>query len=138
MRSWLYNLIISTTSITDLIPAPAWHSSGDIDPAAEQLAKPFGVIRFLDESSAFTRMSGSPVSQIAQMWVHDVPGSMLLHDAVIKELKDLLTAKDLVPYRDGSGLVIIDIEWNGVSADLYDDGFNTNTRYGACTITGRQ
>lgn len=127
MRRLLHQAIIAQSALTAFIPAGRWYQQGAVD---AQPAVPFAVIGFVGTAPTPSR-SGQPVVQI---WVHDKKGSYAKIDRILEILRSDLEA--LGEIYDGSSR-IVDIRWNGDSGDLVDDGFDTNTKYGSFTITGR-
>lgn len=72
------------------------------------------------------------------VWVHDEPGDYALIDAILVDLRRVLTGIEATQWTELSGQTgwVSVIEWNGDSGDLADDGHNTIVRTASFSIVG--
>jgi hypothetical protein len=125
MRALVHQWLTSHAALTALIPAERWIQQGALD---NPPARPFAVVGFTDRPR-------SDVGSAQPIWVHDDRGSYSRIDSVVELLEaDLPNA---TPLEDSANR-IVDIRWDGSSADLTDDGYSTNVRNVNFTLTGRK
>jgi hypothetical protein len=128
MRALVHQWLTSHAALTALIPAERWIQQGALD---NPPARPFAVVGFTDRPRSDV---GSAQPRLA-IWVHDDRGSYSRIDSVVELLEaDLPNA---TPLEDSANR-IVDIRWDGSSADLTDDGYSTNVRNVNFTLTGRK
>lgn len=70
------------------------------------------------------------------IWAHDEPGSYVLIDDVLKEIRFGLS-KILFPVMEPN-FTLADCRWENDSDDLYDDGFRTAVRNSSYQLVGKE
>jgi hypothetical protein len=128
MRELIHTWLTTQTYLTTIIPAERWIQQGAVD---DPPPRPFAVVGFADRPRSDM---GSAQPRLA-VWVHDDRGSYAKIDSILQYVEETLPGA--VPLEDSDSR-IVDIRWDGSSADLTDDGYNTNTRNAQFIITGRK
>jgi hypothetical protein len=128
MRRLVYQALINSSALTQVIPVQRWIQAGAMDLA---IPRPFAVIRMTDGAPSISKS----VQPSLQIWIHDDRGSYTRIDSTLELVKTALNAA--VPLEDATHR-IVDINWTGDSPDLVDEGYDTNTKYASFTLTGRK
>ena len=71
--------------------------------------------------------------QLLDVWVHDDSRDYLRIDGILNRVKALLEAIESMHFTEGW---ITQIEWQGSSPDLRDDGYDTVTRNSTFKVIG--
>ena len=82
-----------------------------------------------------TRAFGSKGQDRVQIWAHDKSHDYGRVSACLARLRDLLPAAVQLPGADG--WTFVTAEWRGEGPDLYDDGYQTVTRFADFTLVSR-
>jgi hypothetical protein len=103
-------------------------------PGMPDTSPPFIVVRALPFLPA---LSPSRVQTMPYLiWVHDQQGSFeAIIGPVLSRLRAVLPTD--LPIKTVDGAVIMNCVWEADSADLFDQGFETATRYGQYRLTVR-
>jgi hypothetical protein len=128
MRQLVYEWLTQDGYLTAVIPAERWIQQGAMD---DPPPRPFAVVGFTDRPRTDV---GSARPRLV-VWIHDNRGSYFRIDDIIKYLEEELPSA--VPLENDD-YRIVDIRWEGSSADLTDDGYSTNTRNAEFSLTGRK
>lgn len=110
MRANIYEAVSSA-----VYPVPVFESNS-VDTVRE---RPFAILRWEEHNYTFGRALGP---QKLAVWVHDSRNDYQRINEELDKIEDVLTAMVHV----GS---VSQVKLLGRSADLYDDGFKTITRY---------
>lgn len=105
------------------------YAANAVDTPAEEC---FLVLTWSEATSVFQRTGTEGLT----VWVHDVNRDYGRIDQVLDRVADVLTAAEHVVGEDGWTLTLA--EWAGEGPDLYDDGYNTCTRYADFTVVSRR
>jgi hypothetical protein len=103
-------------------------------PGHPDLLPPFLVVRAVAVVPALEKTN---VQQIPYfIWVHDQQGSFEdVIGTVLTRLRQIMPTSS--PEDTDDGETIMACVWQGDSADLFDEGFGTATRYGQYQVTAR-
>lgn len=113
--------------IRDATAVPVYGSNAVDTPDESQ----FCIVRFEETTKAF----GLVGSQRITVWVHDTDRNYDFINAALGNVKEALTNAIHTPGADGG--VLSQATWNGDSADLFDDGYETCTRNAGFDINSR-
>lgn len=80
-----------------------------------------------------TKGVGNSVRQSVDIWVHDRDRDYVRIDAILKRVKAILTSVESITATEGH---ISQIDYEGSSPDLRDDGYDTITRNSTFTVIG--
>lgn len=130
MRKLVYDLLIAQSVLTDQVPAVRWYEEGAV--IDTPLARPFVILKTTGTSRNVGRFT------TLEIWVYDDRGSYTKIDNFLRTLRSFLdTAAESSRTRsDGSVVRLVTTDWQGDSADLYDDIFRCGTRYGSWRLIG--
>lgn len=109
--------------VQEIYPANA------VDTPAEEC---FLILTWADAGKAYGRTGAEGLT----VWVHDRNRDYGRIDQVLDRAAEVLTAATHVVGEDGWTLTLA--EWAGEGPDLYDDGYNTCTRYADFTVVSRR
>lgn len=118
-RAALHTLLEGDVSLQTL-GVQAVYSTNSVDTPKEGL---FLVVRWDLTSAAFKNRGTDRFS----IWAHDVRRDYGRINDVLRRLKDLIPAQIHLSGTDGYTLTTA--KWLGEGPDLFDDGYNTCTRY---------
>jgi hypothetical protein len=93
--------------------------------------KRFLIVSWQPGSAAF----GKHGSEAVLVWAHDKDRDYTAVDAALSRVRDLLHDATHIVGEDGRTLTTA--RWNGVSDDLYDDGYGTVTKNADFTVVSR-
>jgi hypothetical protein len=122
---WARNTLVGNSSVVSDVPANRIFAAGSVEGRPPTR---FIVLRFGPEVPRV----GDAIEQELQVWIHDEPGS---YDAINNCLSLTRTALEAGPIAVQGAIAC---NWNGNSADLADDGFNTLARYASYLLIGRK
>lgn len=91
----------------------------------------FLILVWADTTRAYARIGAEGLA----VWVHDKNRDYGRIDRVLDRVADVLTEAEHLVGDDGQTLTLV--EWAGEGPDLYDDGYNTCTRYAEFTVVSR-
>jgi hypothetical protein len=131
MRKWLYNQLINDPVVTAFAPVENILSSGAFNIEAPQQQARLVIIRGEAEALRGPQLGKSWNWGV---WCHDVPGSYVAIDDILRHLR--ISLVDAAPYLDDEWRITA-CEWLGDSPDLVDPDKTTVVRYGTYRITGR-
>lgn len=123
-RTYLFDQL--TTPPLSAVPAARVYSFGTREAIPQ---KPFVMYRLLDKNIT---IAGVAFTQVLEVWAHDEVGSYVRIDSILKEVKGRLEG----PVVGETGLN--QIRFDGLSGDLFDDGFKSNTKYAQFTLVGKE
>jgi hypothetical protein len=126
MRRLIYNIWSTNAGLMALLPGGLF---GDRVEIPSETLRPFGI---LTHEGPLPGMA-SHLQSRTTLWVHDEPGDYTRIDAALKEAKNVLLAA--VP-ATLNGVWLNDVQWEGVSLDLFDDTRRTNVKNAAFLLTG--
>ncbi len=130
MRAAIRTLLMADAGITNVI-GDRYFLGGSVDALEDT---PAIVVRFLDGLPAPTGEEPVQGTTVVQIQVHDRTGDFTVIRNVLKRVRDVLTTSFHVAGDDG---VFVHAKWDGDSADVRDDGFNTLTKYSSFTVLSR-
>jgi hypothetical protein len=130
MRKLLYNALVGTTSIADLVPAERWIARSAL---TERPQTPFVVYAFGETTLALSAATAR--FQTFELWVHDEAGDYTVIDSILDEIEDVVSGWEQL---EGYGYRALRVEWNGRSGDLADDDLRTAVRTGSFRAVGRR
>ena len=122
-RAAMFNLVAGVTQNTDAV-----YENNSIDTPQQ---RPFVNLRWEEKPKSF----GFHGRERMSIRVHDEPGSYDRIRQSLDEIRDAVTSA--VHVDGGDGETITQCDWEGRSADLYDDGFGTITKYDTYTVVSR-
>jgi hypothetical protein len=125
-RTWLYQKVVAF--VGDKVGNRVFQSLDEDETPDE---KPFIVLRFGTDVPEVVNSSEGVQSLTGVIWVHDNPGSYLLIDAILRELREEMAGA--VVEADG-----ISSDWLGDSPDLADDMRKTIVRNATFQLRGRR
>lgn len=129
MRKFAYHMLTNDEPLGLLVPPTRVFSSG----AADSPAKPFIVVRSL---ATLKPMRESVVEQGGwQINIHDEPSSYTGIDDIQDAINVIMDSVEPQWYQ---GRWLMDLVNNGWSEDLFDDHYQTATRYGTFGWTARR
>lgn len=130
MRKLMYQLLTGEPSLTTLVPAPGWYEQGAVvDTPAE---RPFVIMKFSGTPRAAGKFS------VMELWCYDDRGDYTRIDDFLRAARAFFETEPVASrIRDDDSLVrLVFADWQGDSADLYDDVFRCNTRYSSWRLVG--
>lgn len=130
MRKLVYEVLTASASLALHIAADGWYEEGSIVDTPMQ--RPFVILK----------LSGTPrgvraVSTL-EVWCYDERGDYSRIDDFLRALKAFFsTMSEQQRTRSDSSVVrLVLADWQGDSADLYDDIFRCGTRYASWRLVG--
>lgn len=126
-RAALYSLLETDTELLAL-GVQAVYPTNAVDTPGEDL---FLIVRWDPTSSVF----GSYGQDRVQIWAHDRSRDYGRVSSCLARLRELLPA---TVHRAGDdGWTLSTAEWRGEGPDLFDDGYQTVTRFADFTLVSR-
>lgn len=123
-RTWIKETLSEDEDVTDIVPADRIISSGLEHPPE---ARPFIIVRLFPVTTMLKE--GIAHRQIADVSVHDEPGSYVRIDACLSAVRTALAG----PVASVGGVAC---EWQGDSSDSIDEGFKTLFRSATFRLIG--
>lgn len=123
---------MSRAAVYDIVKTATGYdpwSSNAVDSIDE---RPFIILRWEEVERQF----GLKGKERLSIWVHDTPGDYGRILSILDLIKAALADAVHVAGADGYTLTVAD--WAGRSADLYDDGYKTITKYDSYDIVARK
>lgn len=125
-RAAIYDALKNDAQIAAVAPGYGCYPNNAVDtPGDDQ----FLILRWLDVSPGVVKGRGP---RSLQVWAHDHSGSYGVIDDMLKRVTEILL--DMQQVQGADGFTVTQVDYNGESQDLYDDGFRTITRNVAFTV----
>lgn len=124
-RAAMYHLL-STDGVLNALgiqPATVYQTNTVDNPEV----KPFIVVRWETKTVSFEKHGPQNVA----VWAHDDRGDYSRIDNILERVQDILIGAEHILGTDGR--ILTCARYNGTSDDLWDDGYQTITRY--CTFS---
>lgn len=126
MRTLIYQWLSNDAGFTDIVEGGLYSDrSLEVVPSV----KPFCVLMYEGPNPGMSRVR----QMTLRAWVHDEPGDYLRIEEALKYLRDLLPTG--LPRRQGD-IWLMEAQWLGDSADLYDETRRTNVKNAVFLLTG--
>lgn len=130
MRKLAYDTLVSASALTTLVPAPGWYEEGSVVDTPVQ--RPFVILKF-----GGTVRSVGKLTRL-EIWCYDDRGDYTKIDNFHRAVHSFFAAmtEQKRTRSDASVVRLVAADWQGDSADLYDDIFRCNTRYSSWRLIG--
>lgn len=125
MRKLVYTLLTSDPGYADALPGGI---QGDRASGVPDVL-PFAVVRFSGDNPGMGRAGQTYCS----VWVHGQKEDYTIIDDVLKWVRSVMEGATPMQHE---GVWLTSVEWQGNSADLYDNERGTNTKSTTFLLTG--
>jgi hypothetical protein len=128
LRALVMNSLMADSTLGATVKA-FWNTNSVDTPQDDE--RPFVILRWEDLIKGSAELIGSRITgagtQNLSLWAHDASADYAVIDSILERAKIVLTG--MVGMDAGNGRMLMQVDWQGDSPDLIDDGFHTLTRY---------